>query len=232
MATLRSLEICSGSGRWTKGLEKEGCNGTKHDILISASHDLRSDAYVHGIVHGDDGYDVAHCGVCCTTCSRKANPPYRSKDSILHLEDLAPKKLEKAKDANAMAVNAAKIMATLADNGTLCSIENPGESLLWEFYKQTGWEQTLMNKGFRYYVTVHCHYGTRYRKRTRFLANYCMRAIEHKCRHKKHAEVLCGQKKYRGRWVARTLLANPYPHRLVLAWVKIIKTALRFKGQI
>ena len=30
MEGLKSLEVCAGSGRWTKGLTDEGCTGVKH----------------------------------------------------------------------------------------------------------------------------------------------------------------------------------------------------------
>ncbi len=76
----RSLEICAGSGRWSSGMNKIGLSNECHDILVSKAHDLRSQAYCNSIQYRASTGDWCSChiGVCCTTFSRAANPPYIS----------------------------------------------------------------------------------------------------------------------------------------------------------
>ncbi len=139
----RSLELCAGSAHWSTGMNNIGLDTEKHDIVHSSGHDLRSVSYVHAIQAGAVAgqWCICHIGVCCTTFSRAANPPYRSSTSgrfedIFLLPGMLQKKVQKALDANTMADHACSIALTMAGRGALCSIENPTTSMLWIYYER------------------------------------------------------------------------------------------------
>ena len=117
---LKALELCAGSGHWTDGVVDAGFIGEMHDIAFDAMHDLRSRGYVAGVKL--KSLQALHCGVCCTTFSRKANPPYRTKQFIKGIDTLKVHKKEKCNDANLMVDHACELLLWHAKSGCRCSL--------------------------------------------------------------------------------------------------------------
>ena len=225
-------EICAGSGKYTKGFFKAGfVDSSGDDILNSKFEDLTKPEYIASLRQQAAAkcFPAAHIGVECTTFSIAANPPYRGRESENvggYPEVLQqPMKRSKVLSANLQADNTALLLLDFSSNGILASAENPAKSMLWDYWRERGWLAKLEAAGFAMYKVHYCYYKRKYQKATILFSNYPIpeRAC---CGIEKHQETLKGMVYRRGKWHARTKLANPYPAGLVKDWVKSVLRAL------
>ena len=142
-----SIEIAAGSRDWRKGCERFGFDPVvSHDIIYNDEMDLKLPQYVSQ--QCDDAarcrYCVGHVGVCCTTFSTFANPPYRCATNELHpewiiaLPNLSQKKRTKALEANMTCDNAVSILESWHGSGMLASLENLHNPMIWQYMEWTG----------------------------------------------------------------------------------------------
>ena len=223
-------ELAAGSGNWCNGVVKAGFAGQADDIKFQSSHDLTKPEYVQAVMADASAkrFVIGHVGIECTTFSTAANPPYRDREfpEGLALILLDPIKGPRVQQANVMADNTAILLIHYADCNILGSAENPGNSILWDYWKKHGWMAILIAKGYVVYKVHYCYYKTKYQKATKIIANYPI--IERPCCGSKAHEVVSKGKVLKGgEWQSRTKLANPYPKGLVRDWVKVAIKSLR-----
>ena len=176
-----SIEIAAGSRHFSDGCEKAGWQACAHDIIFDDKQDLRSPAYVQQQCDAAERgcYAIGHVGVCCTTFSRLANPPYRRHTDAAHpefivcLPDMSEKKTRKALEANLMADHSVTLLVAWHCSGMMASLENPHSSMIWQYFEHTGAMSRLQALGFRKFSTCYCRFGTPYQKRTCVYAITC-----------------------------------------------------------
>ncbi len=166
-----SIEIAAGSRHFSDGCEKAGWQAYAHDIIFDDKQDLRSPAYVQQQCDAAERgcYAIGHVGVCCTTFSRLANPPYRRHTDAAHpefivcLPDMSEKKTRKALEANLMADHSVTLLVAWHCSGMMASLENPHSSMIWQYFEHTGAMSRLQALGFRKFSTCYCRFGAPYK---------------------------------------------------------------------
>ena len=181
-------------------------------------------------------YAIGHVGVCCTTFSRLANPPYRRHTDAAHpefivcLPDTSEKKTRKALEANLMADHSVTLLVAWHCSGMMASLENPHSSMIWQYFEHTGAMSRLQALGFRKFSTCYRRFGTPYKKTNNVVMQLrCQWNVQEMQLHWETSSSDLGQVKTKHGWQSRSFLASPYPRRLVSLWMKVILHALASK---
>eukprot|EP00438_Fugacium_kawagutii_P027608 Skav231511 [mRNA] locus=scaffold84:334476:339113:- [translate_table: standard] len=163
----------------------------------------------------------------CASFSTAITPAVRTKEhpeGIPDLEVLRPKMVDKVKEGN----NHNRWLSTMIDicceKRIIFWIENPDGSFFW---RQKPFLQVVRNWDLQSFRCDFCTFGTRWRKRTRFVTNGCLAGQKRFCRGCKSHQLLRGRSSYhKCSW---TKVAEPYPRRLcsLLAWAVAYDLQLR-----
>ena len=224
-----------GSANFSKELISLGWEMHGHDLLLDAKANVLNKElqlkYKHAILSGH--FSVVHLGTECRTFSSAANPPYRQRGKWITgwPQNLRTKKRQHiCKQGNDLALFSLQVMKWCDQSGTICSLENPRTSMIWEFDEfgtvyaggKCAWHKTHL---------MYCAYGRPYQKKTTILCNtigLLNRLDRGCCGSKTHTQTLKGhcwdvRKK---RWLRRTSAASPYPPRMRKLWASLLDSYL------
>ena len=206
------LEVFAGKGRLSKSLVKAGCIVfSPIDIQLEEFVDLTNPKVQNVvrelIVHRR--IDYIHFGTPCTVFSR-------ARRNISDFKKARKKELIGCE----LATFTAEMCALAIQYNIAWSIENPRSSRVWEFPDIAALQSfpnvTMVNFDM-------CRFGQRFKKPTTILTNLRgLKALERRCCHKRHDEILCGRVKVQDGWKNRTELAGAYPFELCATWSKSV----------
>lgn len=208
------LDLCSGcrgaatalstaTGRWTL------CWDIKH----SSTEDLLSADVQHLLLEllQMGCFLSVSAGPVCSSFSRAVRPAVRSRDHPAGLKNLTPSMTEKVRQGNSFSTWLASFIDEALLLRCIVWVENPSTSFLW---MQEAWIRLQAKWRLDYFTTDYCCYGTRWRKRTRFLGNFVLAGQKKLCQCRKgfkHLQLKGYSSKHKKSW---TKVAESYPSRL------------------
>ena len=165
-------DFFSGSGRLSRAARKAGFTTREFDINNCPPADLTSPGLL-SLIRRDimnERVVAAMLGPPCTSFSiaRDRTLQIRSKDWPYGLPGLSPDMKRVVEDGNATALAAAKNCRWLYNARVPFILENPHSSRIWyidEYKALAGLERVEV------VVADYCQFGTKWRKRTRFLCS-------------------------------------------------------------
>ena len=113
-------------------------------------------------------------GPPCSSMSIAVTPPIRSREFPYGKPDLPPPMRAKCRAGNLLANWSASIFRLCATLDRAVWVENPDASWMWRL---RSWQRIRQNQSGLYgdFRVDYCRFGTRWRKRTRFVTNTPMR---------------------------------------------------------
>lgn len=166
----------------------------------------------------------------CRSFSVAVTPAIRTKAHPYGLEDVSEKVKKSIQDGNDTAVWLLKLLLICLKSNTRFWLENP--SLSWLFRLPIFLEFLDKHKGqLGFWIADYCRYGKRWRKRTKFLTDTCIKDIKTLCLGcKSHVKLRGRSAFHRKSW---TLVAQPYPRGVcsVLAKALLISSGLSSGSQ-
>ena len=186
--------------------------------------------------------DGIHLGPPCGTASRACNipikrklirkgapnpQPLRSEKHPLGFPWLRGVNRERVQSANVLYEFSARIALLCEEFGTLFTIENPQNSLLWV----TPYFKPLVNK-FHMHVADSCEYGSAHKKSTGFLANFISERLQKKCRGDHQHAAWKVKQLDSGEWSFDTAQAAEYPTDLAKEIAAAFMDELSKRGKL
>ena len=171
-----------------------------------------------------------HLGPPCGTSSRARDirpgpPPLRSSEFPEGLPCLHGVNLRRVQAANSLYQLSAEVFRYCMESGTLCTVENPERSYMWE----TKYFTSLSQDQLKYQALLHhCMFGSSRKKSTRLLATFPqILKLAVKC-NGQHQHAKWGR--IRKKWA--TAEEVEYPSGLCQAWSRVIVQILCDSGAV
>ena len=237
------IEACAGCGVLSSVAKERGfsvipidCPRNKHKAkakLVVLDLTSKHAAYIMDRLLEDFNVCAVHFGLPCGTCSKargipladgSAGPPPLRSFAFLHgLPNLSPLDQAKVAAANALYSWADVFIQKLHAKNIIWTIENPGNSWLWELPEMTF---AIQHGKFTY---LHpCAYGGERKKNTAFLASdEAFSKLEKFC-DGSHPHAQWGYDEEKG--VFNTSKEAEYPRQLCVRYVDALVEALEAKG--
>ena len=156
----------------------------------------------------------------------KGPRPLRSRAHPDGVPDLTSTDAARVASANALYDFASKVFSFCLKQGTLCIVENPASSLMW----QTSWFRDLLRQSQVYWHEFHsCMYGSARRKRTGLLSTTRLPGLMRRC-DASHSHKAWGRTRTVDGWTFATAEEAAYPQALCRAAARDISLALREQG--
>eukprot|EP00438_Fugacium_kawagutii_P026205 Skav223835 [mRNA] locus=scaffold1256:189550:193986:- [translate_table: standard] len=151
----------------------------------------------------------------CASFSRAITPAVRSKEHPLGIPPVRESMVQRIRDGNSHASWIGKLIRMCLTLKIWYWFENPDSSFIWLHPALTNLPRKASQRCLR---VDFCVYGTKWRKRTKFLTNGRLAGIRNFCRGGHKHIVLRGRAP--GKKACWTKLAEPYPTKLCsyLAW--------------
>eukprot|EP00438_Fugacium_kawagutii_P000561 Skav206449 [mRNA] locus=scaffold230:22037:24193:- [translate_table: standard] len=146
-------------------------------------------------------------GPVCRTFSMAVRPPVRSKTEPYGKAEVSEKMRAKLIEGNDMALWIIGFLVLSLRAGLGAWVENPGSS--WFFRLPEFLKLVSEFPEFGAWTVDYCRFGTKWRKRTKFYNNSCLRGLKTLCQGGHVHQHLKGRSRtHRKSW---TLVAQPYP---------------------
>eukprot|EP00438_Fugacium_kawagutii_P024606 Skav200074 [mRNA] locus=scaffold838:451933:457558:- [translate_table: standard] len=154
----------------------------------------------------------------CASFSRAITPAVRSREEPEGIQPVRSGMVDKIKDGNSHGRWLCKMLRICLRLRIHYWIENPDGSFIWLQPSMTSLPRRVQCK---FYKCDFCHFGTPWRKRTRFLTSSRLAGLRHLCDRTHKHRVLRGRG--RGQKASWTKIAEPYPKKLcsLLAWAAV-----------
>jgi len=137
-------------------------DGAEQDLNDAANHLFIKSLLASG------AFVIVGAGPVCSSFSTAVRPPCRSFAFPAGKPDLSPTMALKVTIGNQQAKWVAQVFHQCLDLGVGIWVENPHASWLW---KQRPWRKILSDPRVGMFLTDACAWGTKWRKRTRFVTN-------------------------------------------------------------
>eukprot|EP00438_Fugacium_kawagutii_P011481 Skav211699 [mRNA] locus=scaffold1535:189530:207134:+ [translate_table: standard] len=165
-------------------------------------------------------------GPVCASFSRAVRPPVRSKKHPLGFDDLSETMQKKVAQGNAFADWVSKVIDLALQRKMIFWIENPATSYFWHHPSIVA---VIKHWGLEFFTTDYCRWGTAWRKRTRFLANFQAAGSRCLCQcNRPHLQLKGYSRQHKISW---TKVAESYPlplcRFLAIATAESLKPASR-----
>eukprot|EP00438_Fugacium_kawagutii_P018254 Skav220446 [mRNA] locus=scaffold254:128743:132882:- [translate_table: standard] len=223
------LEIFSGSGHLAKAVQQvTSWDCFTWDILHGSEYDLRSKKKRNRILGWIKSGKIqgVHLGTPCSSFSRARDrrpgpPPLRSDQQPLGFENLGPADMAKVREGNLWMRFSAQVFNLCMKLHIPVTMENPFRSRIWLCPPM----KYLLRRKQCFSVDVdYCAFGTRWRKRTKFLyygVNLQHLGIHRCCNSKRGIRAFSGKPHLQLMGVTKdgvfmTKLAEPYPMQLCI----------------
>ena len=232
------LEIFAGTARITSALRKAGLQCFPVDTCIFPSHNVLDISIEHSLQHfiRSGRVQLVWLGMPCTTFSRARRHdgigpgPLRSSDALWGLPDLRPNDQRKLRDGNALFRFTLRIAALCQSLHIPFVIENPFSSMAWEMPTMRKFIST--SRAHECDLDF-CMYGENWKKPTKLVHNFLdLTVLNRRCHSSTHICSRTGRPHVPLTGLASngqfmTLVAQPYPMSLTLAFAEVAAKALR-----
>ena len=165
---LKAVEVCSGTGNLSKCLRTLGFHVLSVDVKRFAEHDLTKKAnvdYIKNLLDTDSSIRYLHFAPPCCTYSSARWPKVRSVAHPHGFPWLGVRDKVLVLKANSLTKHVFELMSQACSRGIACSVENPGNSVIWHTKAFKG---VQLKHAITKVVTDYCQWGEVYRKRTAF----------------------------------------------------------------
>ena len=171
-----------------------------------------------------------HLGTPCQSFTQARVPALRSRKFPLGLPDLTDKQQEQVRSGNDLSDASASLCCALYEAGGYFSLENPERSMIWlvpqllELFSRAGVAAVLV---------FYNAYGTLFVKPTLLLHNMPTLHALHRPQPLRSRPMieLRGWVSFKGVKTARTLLAQPYPPQLAMAYGDLVAESVTLRSE-
>lgn len=194
-------ELAERSGRWV----------LTYDLAHSPAEDLLDETVQSTIwrLMTAGNFMTLTAGPVCSSFSRAVRPPVRSSSEPAGVATMTAAMRSKVDAGNAMSRWLALLVRYALELKLKVWIENPAGSYLW---KQVEWTTLTADFALESFTTDYCRWGTRWRKRTRFLGDFNAAGLRCLCTcSSPHIKLVGYSKEFRCCW---TKAAEAYPRPL------------------